>query len=590
MIDANNNGTISNDEGAAYARSVITHFQLQAGGTTLPLTLTTFDYPPQVDFNAGTGIIHLHMSAALAQTSPSSYQISYANSYAPGSFTSTYLVNSFVGSDVANLIHITDQQRDWYQHTLTLSYSVTDPQATSASQQSNGVDSTSLQQQLISYLHTTSLSPWLLIATFALAVVLGGIHALTPGHGKTLMAAYLIGSRGTLKHAVVLGSIVTITHTVSVLLIGLLTLFASQFILPNLLVPILETGAGLLVLLIGLRLIWIRWKSLRTKQGIQHPHIHQLPDNVRLGDLLAMGVSGGIVPCPEALGILLVAIGLNRIPLGMGLIISFSLGLAVVLIGLGVALVRFKPMLNRLSRQSRWQRFLPFISSLIVATLGVGIVAQAVFSSAIMLPVFAIVASVVILVLLLFSAIAHIAQERMRRPQVKAMATTDLSLLPPRYQNGKPVSSAPMGAAALVFDGTGQVAWNQIWTGFCDLALAGGPPHRGTLLEPVAPSEAFAQPDAYQQVLTELARGLRMVTGLEVVTDATPGWIGLICTDEAMALWLLRAIVVENVSVRREGKTLFFPAGPAFRLEAEIKNIVTVVAKTHHYWTEHITA
>ena len=80
-----------------------------------------------------------------------------------------------------------------------------------------------------------------------------------------------------------------------------------------------------------------------------------------------------------------------------------------------------------------------------------------------------------------------------------------------------------------------------------------------------------------------------MITGLDVLTDASPGWIGLVCADETMALWLLRAIIVENVSVRRERNVLYLPAGPGFRLEAEIKNVVTVVAKTHHYWMEHVT-
>lgn len=162
-----------------------------------------------------------------------------------------------------------------------------------------------------------------------------------------------------------------------------------------------------------------------------------------------------------------------------------------------------------------------------------------------------------------------------------------LNILPPRYQLNRPVSAAPMGAAGLVYGADGKVAWDQIWQGFCDLALAGGPPHRGTLLEPIDPNEAATQPEAYEQVLEELDRGIKLVTGLETVRSTTAGWIGMRCTDEAMALWLLRAIVVENVSVRREGNILYFPVGPNFRLEKEIKNVITVIAKTHHYWQEH---
>jgi sirohydrochlorin cobaltochelatase len=145
-----------------------------------------------------------------------------------------------------------------------------------------------------------------------------------------------------------------------------------------------------------------------------------------------------------------------------------------------------------------------------------------------------------------------------------------------------------MGAAGLKFDAHGKAAWNEIWTDFCDLALAGGPPHRGTLLEPVSPDTVAADPEGYRHVLEELERGIRMVTGLEVVQSASPGWIGMVCTDEVMAVWLLRAIVVENISVRREGTTLYFPASPTFRLESEIKNVITVIAKTTHYWGEHV--
>jgi sirohydrochlorin cobaltochelatase len=162
--------------------------------------------------------------------------------------------------------------------------------------------------------------------------------------------------------------------------------------------------------------------------------------------------------------------------------------------------------------------------------------------------------------------------------------------LPPRYQGEVSVSAAPMGAADLIFDANGQVAWNEMWGSFCDLALAGGPPHRGTLLEPVSPEIVTADPAGYQRVLAELERGIRLITDLPVIPNRSLGWTGIQCTDEAMALWLLRAIIVENVSVRREDDVIYLPAGPNFRLEHEIKNIITVVAKTHHHWTEHITS
>jgi sirohydrochlorin cobaltochelatase len=134
------------------------------------------------------------------------------------------------------------------------------------------------------------------------------------------------------------------------------------------------------------------------------------------------------------------------------------------------------------------------------------------------------------------------------------------------------------------------VAWDEVWTGFCDLALAGGPPHRGALLEPVDPQDIEADPEGYERVLQELERGITLVTGQLTKRSDALGWIGMVCESDEMALWLLRAIIVENVTVRREGNVLWFPAGPKFRLPYEIKNVVTVIGKTNHYWQEHAQA
>lgn len=159
--------------------------------------------------------------------------------------------------------------------------------------------------------------------------------------------------------------------------------------------------------------------------------------------------------------------------------------------------------------------------------------------------------------------------------------------LPARYRDGRTIRATPMGSAPMRYNEQGQVAWDEMWTDFCDLALAGGPPHRGTLLEPASPEQIRADQSNYQQVLAEIKRGLDLVTGLPLVENESPGWLGVQCHDDEMALWLLRAIIVENVAVRREGNVLFLPVGPTFQLEKEIKNVITVLAKTHHYWTEH---
>jgi len=217
-----------------------------------------------------------------------------------------------------------------------------------------------------------------------LSALLGGLHALTPGHGKTLLAAYLLGSRGTAKHAAVLGGIVTVADTASVIAIGLLALVASQLILPSVLVPALETCAGLLVVTMGIRLVGSRWGLRTANHHHDHYHSHDhhhSPKDVRPIDLLAMGVSGGLVPCPEALGVMLVAIGVNRIVLGLGLIVAFSVGLAVVLIAIGILLVYARSRLDRLGKaRSPWRRWLPLVSALIVTLLGVGITLKGLIS------------------------------------------------------------------------------------------------------------------------------------------------------------------------------------------------------------------
>jgi hypothetical protein len=118
--------------------------------------------------------------------------------------------------------------------------------------------------------------------------------------------------------------------------------------------------------------------------------------------------------------------------------------------------------------------------------------------------------------------------------------------------------------------------------------MAGGPPHKGTLLEGGTPAEIAAQLDRYREVVDEICRGITMVTDLVAREAPDPGWVRVSALSDAMAGWLVRAIGTENVAVRAEGLSLDLPASPAFRLEKEIKNVITVIAKTCHYWTGHM--
>ncbi len=162
-------------------------------------------------------------------------------------------------------------------------------------------------------------------------------------------------------------------------------------------------------------------------------------------------------------------------------------------------------------------------------------------------------------------------------------------LLPEEYQESyETLEPTPMGSAGLKFDATGRVAWNEIWGSFCDLAMAGGPPHKGTLLEAGSRQAIEAAPDRYAEVAEEICRGVMLAAGLDAQPSVVPGWVRVECYGEPMANWLLRAITMENVAVRREAAFLDLPAATHFQLMKEIKNVVTVVAKTSHYWLEHM--
>jgi hypothetical protein len=145
-----------------------------------------------------------------------------------------------------------------------------------------------------------------------------------------------------------------------------------------------------------------------------------------------------------------------------------------------------------------------------------------------------------------------------------------------------------MRSAGLKYADDGSVAWDKIWGSFCDLAMAGGPPHKGSLLEPGSRADIDAGPDRYRAVVDEICRGVSLATQMPADPASDRGWIRVACYGEAMAGWLVRAITMENVAVRASGESVDLPASPAFRLDKEIKNVVTVIAKTSHYWLGHM--
>jgi sirohydrochlorin cobaltochelatase len=163
-------------------------------------------------------------------------------------------------------------------------------------------------------------------------------------------------------------------------------------------------------------------------------------------------------------------------------------------------------------------------------------------------------------------------------------------LLPEQYQESyESVQPVSMGSAGLKFAPDGTVAWDEMWQTFCDLAMAGGPPHKGSLLGPGTAAEIAANSQKYNDVSDEICRGIWMAADLPAQPDTHPGWVRVQCHNMTMAEWLVRAIVMENVAARASGVMLFLPAAPHFRVDKEIKNVITVIAKTAHYWTGHMS-
>ncbi len=235
-----------------------------------------------------------------------------------------------------------------------------------------------------------------LLVLLLTAFAWGAIHALSPGHGKAMVAAYLVGTRGTPRHAVALGATVTVTHTIGVFALGAVALALSQYVLPEQLYPWLNLASGALVLVVGGGVLRARLRQRRhhhdhpdDDHGTAHDHelvhshggapthSHAPPERFSWRGLVAMGASAGLIPCPSALVVLLGAIAQGQIGLGMVLIVAFSLGLAATLTGLGLGVVYAGKALSRMPVPARLTATLPTVSALLIVGVGVVLTAQA---------------------------------------------------------------------------------------------------------------------------------------------------------------------------------------------------------------------
>lgn len=273
------------------------------------------------------------------------------------------------------------------------------PEAVQPTETATPDDKASKLAGLISREH---LAPGVILAALIAAFLLGAGHALEPGHGKTMVAAYLIGSHGTIWHAITLGIIVTLTHTAGVFILGLVLLNAYAAFAPESVIFWTSLASGLLVMLVG------AWMILRDPfpshahhhhhggNAHGHPHPHPHPHDARdhhhhhpaptvtWANLVSLGISGGLVPCPAALVVLLAALSLNRVALGLVLLLAFSAGLAAVLIVIGVLIVTAGRWLQRFDRLQGFARFLPRLSGIVILLLGAAIAAHALVAAGIL--------------------------------------------------------------------------------------------------------------------------------------------------------------------------------------------------------------
>ncbi len=434
-VDTNQDGAVDGDESTAWVNSRLSKFTSTLNGVKLPLTLDDVHFPSSVDsFQAGEEFIVIEFSASLASAGDA-YQLAFINGFEEQKSLNWYYVTAADGIKFE-----TPQQRNarialkvfgpsaqdstqakllenWDSSMPSLSSwqggtppATPEPAAPTPQQNAN-------LERLLNLVRSKEFSFSFYAFALGVSLVLGALHALTPGHGKTVVAAYLVGSRGTVWHAVVLGSVVTLTHTGSVFLLGIITLAASKYIVPTAIIPWLEILSGLLIVGLGLYLLWQRflfWQRSRLPQtaagdgnenkpvrkisltpsfapkrisgaarierlpanmhhhGDGKMHSHDVPETITWRSLIALGVSGGLVPCPDAIAILLVAVAINRILLGLALIVSFSLGLAVVLIIIGLLMVTSRRLFDRVSLLDRLAPVMPMVSALIVLALGVG--------------------------------------------------------------------------------------------------------------------------------------------------------------------------------------------------------------------------
>ncbi|HNO95014.1 MAG TPA: hypothetical protein PKJ84_12640, partial [Anaerolineales bacterium] len=299
-MDSNQDGTVSEDEAQTWSASRLDSFLVSLDGKTLPLTVDSINIPSSMQaFQAGEEFIIYNLSADLSQSTNNTQRIVIENGMEAAKSINWFYLTAEEGTAflfpaqrshiltidyIHNPASIDDQSRlltTWDSGAPALPFGQKKDVVTETAEQVvPELSQRSPQEILLDLVRSKELSLTFYLFALLIALALGALHALTPGHGKTVVAAYLVGSRGTSWHAVVLGTVVTLTHTGSVFLLGILTLAASKYFLPTAVIPFLEILSGALILGLGLYLLWQRfvyWRNSRKPKEPQPKHISLTP-------------------------------------------------------------------------------------------------------------------------------------------------------------------------------------------------------------------------------------------------------------------------------------------------------------------------
>ena len=412
-IDTDKNGTLSNEELSAYLEKItpayLENLKLSVDNQPLQIRLTA----KNISLPIGSGNLHtLRVEwdfLADVQIKEEIHRLKFENSnfkervgwneIVIGRAAEINIFDSTAfGSEVTNELKTYPEDMltaPLNERTAELSFTTsTIPANAIQLQNRNGSTSAPVQKDKFAELIAVQkITPSIVLAGLLIAFGLGAIHAMSPGHGKTVVGAYLVGSKGTAKHAAFLGLTVTITHTLGVFVLGIITLFASKFIFPERIMPFLSFVSGLIVLFVGFSLFKERLFSLlgnehhheyehhehqhhdhhgtftHTHDG--HTHSHLPPEKVTWRSLLALGISGGLLPCPSALVLMLSAISLNRVGYGLLLTLAFSFGLAATLTCVGLVFLYLGKLFDRPSLGNNpIVKALPVFSAFVIACVG----------------------------------------------------------------------------------------------------------------------------------------------------------------------------------------------------------------------------